>query len=114
MVEQYLREPRVNSPGVGVAAKPVGRCRLRPQLRYPESAPVTHQSTSQFLRACGAAGPLRLSVESPAGEEVIRGEFDQPFLLIGREEWADLPLANSAVSRRHAFLQVIDGRLFCF
>ena len=66
-----------------------------------------------FLQACGAAGPLRLGVEYPAGREALRRELGQPFLLVGREAEADLRLDDPAVSRRHAYLQVIAGHLFC-
>jgi pSer/pThr/pTyr-binding forkhead associated (FHA) protein len=66
-----------------------------------------------FLRACGATGPPRLGVEPPAVAAAVRRESGPPFLLAGREARADLPLDDPAVSKRHAYLQVIAGRVFC-
>jgi pSer/pThr/pTyr-binding forkhead associated (FHA) protein len=74
---------------------------------------VIQPSPDQFLQACGATGPLRLSVERPGERGSAQSEFAQPFVLVGRETWADLALNDPEVSRRHAYLQVIDGRLFC-
>ncbi len=66
-----------------------------------------------FLDACGATGPLRLDLafQGAAGGE--RRAFHQPFLLIGRHADADLCLDHERVGRRHAYLQLIGGRLFC-
>jgi pSer/pThr/pTyr-binding forkhead associated (FHA) protein len=60
-----------------------------------------------FQHSCGATGPLRL----------IGGarewSLPQPFAVIGRHPAADLVLDHPQVSRRHAYLQMIQGRLFC-
>ena len=62
---------------------------------------------NHFQLSCGATGPLRLI----SGE---RGwSLPQPFAVIGRDSAADLVLNHPEVSRRHAYLQVIRGRLFC-
>jgi pSer/pThr/pTyr-binding forkhead associated (FHA) protein len=62
---------------------------------------------NHFQQSCGATGPLRLI----SGE---RGwSLPQPFAVIGRDSAADLVLNHPQVSRRHAYLQVIRGRLFC-
>lgn len=68
----------------------------------------------EFWGACGAAGPVRLVVEGPEG----RGgptvhALDRPFLVVGHSEAADLRLEHPDVSGRHAYLQVLGGRLFC-
>jgi hypothetical protein len=71
-------------------------------------------SMEEFLEECGLRGPLRLIVDDPlavGGPSVW--EVRQPFAVIGREAWADLPLARADVSRCHAYLQVIAGRIFC-
>src|SRR5262249_23099145 len=39
--------------------------------------------------------------------------FETPFVLVGRDQRNDLVLAHQAVSRRHAYLQLVGGRLFC-
>jgi pSer/pThr/pTyr-binding forkhead associated (FHA) protein len=72
---------------------------------------VTLPSPELFSQACG--GTLRLAIERPGGPEAVHKALDRPFALVGRERWADLPLDDSEVSRRHAYLQVIEGRVFC-
>jgi len=66
-----------------------------------------------FLKACGAAGPLRLIVEKRGLPGAVRRSFSQPFVLIGRDSRADLFLDHPRVSRRHASLQMIEGRVYC-
>lgn len=66
-----------------------------------------------FLDACGASGPLLLDLATRGGPEVQRRAFGQPFLLVGCHPDADLPLDHGPVSRRHAYLQLVGGRLFC-
>ncbi len=65
-----------------------------------------------FLSACGAQAPLVLEIEGPGHYGIERRSYPQPFVIIGRDERADLLLDHDLVSRRHAYLQVIDGRLF--
>src|SRR5436305_14464277 len=65
----------------------------------------------EFSTDCGLAGPLELDVAT-AGLPGWRCTFAQPWVVIGREQGATLPLDDAAVSRRHAYLQVLDGRLF--
>ena len=66
-----------------------------------------------FLKACGAAGPLRLIVEKRGLPGAVRRSFSQPFVLIGRDSRADLFLDHPRVSRRHVSLQMIEGRVYC-
>jgi len=58
------------------------------------------------------AGPLQLAVEVPG--EPLPGVrlLHQPFALVGRDRRADVPLDHRTVSRRHAYLQVVEGHLF--
>ena len=70
-------------------------------------------SAELFLEACGRTGPLQLSVDDTARPGPIRCVFHQPFLVVGRDPNADLHLDNWRVSRRHAYLQLVAGRLFC-
>jgi pSer/pThr/pTyr-binding forkhead associated (FHA) protein len=65
-----------------------------------------------FQTASGLAGPLTLEIEGPGLPAAERRSFAQPFALIGRDDRADLMLDHDMVSRRHAYLQVIDGRVF--
>ena len=66
-----------------------------------------------FLTACGARGPLVLGVEEPDTSGTSWRVFDQPFIVVGRDPGADLRLDHAEVSRRHAYFQLIAGRLFC-
>jgi pSer/pThr/pTyr-binding forkhead associated (FHA) protein len=70
-------------------------------------------SMEAFLDACGGRGPLRLDVTAPDGPGPERQVLNQPFALLGRHERADVCLQNAGVSRRHALVQMIAGRVFC-
>ena len=68
-----------------------------------------------FRKACGLSSPLALvcqDVSSSAGAYTPL-EYPRPFMLIGRLPAADLCLSHEQVGRRHAFLQAIQGRLYC-
>src|SRR4051812_37792490 len=54
--------------------------------------------------------PLHLDLEGPAAD---RRSLPQPFAVIGRDPRSDVPLDDKQVSRRHAYLQVVAGRVFC-
>jgi pSer/pThr/pTyr-binding forkhead associated (FHA) protein len=68
----------------------------------------------QFRRACGLDGPWGLHLllghheDTPDITYLVRAA---PFLVIGRDPKADLVLDDPAVSQRHAYLQVIAGRV---
>lgn len=65
-----------------------------------------------FSRACGLDGAFRLVVESPDGAAVEVRDLRGPFVVVGRDPRADLVLDHPSVSRRHVYLQVLDGRVF--
>jgi pSer/pThr/pTyr-binding forkhead associated (FHA) protein len=65
-----------------------------------------------LLEMCGASGPVEIHVEQAGSTEVRRRVLSRPFALVGRQASADVLLDDEAVSARHAYLQVIDGRLF--
>jgi len=67
---------------------------------------------NQFLEACGATGPLLLNVEAPGIAGEARG-YDLPFVLIGKDPRCDLRLDHPEVSPRHAYVQLVNGRLLC-
>lgn len=75
---------------------------------------ISEPSMDLFLEACGATGPLQLSVERYGRPEGGRRVLHRSFALIGRGPGNDVPLDEMLVSRRHAYLQMIGGRLFCF
>jgi pSer/pThr/pTyr-binding forkhead associated (FHA) protein len=70
-------------------------------------------STNSFMIACGLDGPLELEVEDVRTGVVERRVYHQPYVQIGRTTAADLPLDDEQVSRRHAYIQAIAGRVYC-
>jgi pSer/pThr/pTyr-binding forkhead associated (FHA) protein len=64
-----------------------------------------------FLKVCGATSPLRIRVRRQGSRDYDFHSFDQPSVLIGRDALADLRIEHPSVSRRHAYLQVLRGRL---
>jgi pSer/pThr/pTyr-binding forkhead associated (FHA) protein len=65
-----------------------------------------------FLAACGLKESLRLVVESQRGDEDELRLLRQPFAVIGRDPKADVVLDHPQVSRRHVYVQVVEGRAF--
>ena len=70
---------------------------------------MSNFSLDQFLEACGAAGPLHLTVDR--GGATDNYVLPQPFALIGSDPRADLHVSDSRIPRQAAFLQVLGGRL---
>ena len=79
------------------------------------SSAVSQCSNELFLKACGLSDShaFALEVEGPGEGEVVSRTFKRPFALIGRDPNADLVLDHALVSSRHAYLQVIAGRVYC-
>jgi pSer/pThr/pTyr-binding forkhead associated (FHA) protein len=67
---------------------------------------------ARFAQACGATAPLDLRVGLVDGGVLAEGTVRQPFTLVGRDEACDVTLSDPEVHPRHAWLQVIDGRVF--
>ena len=67
----------------------------------------------EFLAECGLAQPFRVEVAFKGDSTSQVQEFRQPFLVIGRRGGSDMLLDHWLVSRRHAYLQLIEGRFFC-
>jgi len=65
-----------------------------------------------FLAACGSTEPIRVGVGSKDATSPQVRSFRQPFLVIGRRPESDLMLDHWQVSRRHAYLQLIQGRYY--
>jgi pSer/pThr/pTyr-binding forkhead associated (FHA) protein len=66
-----------------------------------------------FRRSCGLSAPIQLESEHTGQPmEGIVAAFDFPFVLIGRHSRSDLRLDHGGVSRRHALLQAVAGRVF--
>lgn len=67
----------------------------------------------EFCAECGLTGPVRIEV-TPKGESASEVHLlRQPFLIVGRRADSDLMLDHWLVSRRHAYLQLIEGRFYC-
>jgi pSer/pThr/pTyr-binding forkhead associated (FHA) protein len=74
---------------------------------------VNDPTLTNFLAACGSKEPLRYGVGPREQMELDVRSFSQPFLVIGRSADTDLVLDHWQVSRRHAYLQLIEGRYYC-
>jgi pSer/pThr/pTyr-binding forkhead associated (FHA) protein len=74
---------------------------------------MSQRVIDQFLQACQA--PARLELRATGADGSPAGQFNaaQPFALLGRDPANDLYLDDPQVSQRHAYAQVIGGRLFC-
>src|SRR5689334_8356976 len=66
-----------------------------------------------FLQACRWRGPLRLSVEYQGQSLTMERVLHQPYALVGCDPRMDLFLYHPQVSRRHAYVQLLDGKLYC-
>ncbi|MGB0066531.1 MAG: FHA domain-containing protein, partial [Isosphaeraceae bacterium] len=66
----------------------------------------------QFFEACGASGPLRLEWDDWETGRPVAWDFERPAVLVGRNPRADLVLGHPLVGLRHAYLQLVEGRLF--
>jgi pSer/pThr/pTyr-binding forkhead associated (FHA) protein len=78
-----------------------------------EIARVGNSSQEEFLNACGALDPVGLLVKQGNGQEAAFCFLHQPFALVGRNSLNDVVLNDRKVSRRHAYLQVLGGKVFC-
>jgi pSer/pThr/pTyr-binding forkhead associated (FHA) protein len=67
---------------------------------------------TSFLNACGIKDSLKLIVEGPDTDQTEIRILQQPFAIIGRDYRADVVLDHSQVSRRHIYLQIIEGQAF--
>ena len=65
-----------------------------------------------FLETCGATGTLLLEWNDPSSGATVRKPFPGPALLVGRNPKADIVLDHPDVGMRHAYLQLIEGRLY--
>ena len=74
---------------------------------------MNEQALELYRKACGLSAPLVLECEntSRSTAKSANYSFKFPFVLVGRDPRSDLVLDHTTVSRRHAFLQVIAGRL---
>src|SRR5947209_2336363 len=74
---------------------------------------MNDHSPEKFLEACGARQGFSLNITNEASGRHFRKTFALPFAVVGRNPSADLGLFDQRVSWRHAYLQMIGGRLLC-
>lgn len=75
-------------------------------------SPVKDPIISQYAEACGASGPLDLRVDPVGGGRRVTGSIQMPFALVGRDDACDVTLTDPEVNPRHAWFQVVGGRVF--
>jgi pSer/pThr/pTyr-binding forkhead associated (FHA) protein len=73
---------------------------------------VSDPLITRFAEACGATAPVDLRVELAAGGTLAEGTVQQPFTLVGRDDACDVTLSDQEINPRHAWLQVVGGRVF--
>jgi len=68
-----------------------------------------------FLDACALRSALTLECVDPGLPAAASNccEHELPFAVVGRDPRSDLHLNDPLISRRHAYLQAVAGRLFC-
>jgi pSer/pThr/pTyr-binding forkhead associated (FHA) protein len=74
--------------------------------------PIRQNSMKSFLAACGIEDSFQLAVENQNATESKLRLLYQPFAVIGRDLRADVVLDHIDVSRRHVYLQAVNGRVF--
>lgn len=99
--------------GAGIILSPNPLPVVVPNFR-PERGclPVNDPLIARFANACGATAPLDLRVDLAGGNTLAEGTVNQPFTLVGRDDACDVTLSDPEINLRHAWLQVIGGRVF--
>ncbi len=75
---------------------------------------ATPDLIEQFATECGMRGTLRLVVCHGATGVIEKFNVDEPFVLVGRAPSCQVRLNHPDVNYRHAYLQVIQGRMYCY
>jgi len=74
---------------------------------------MDEQALNSFRFVVGAARPIRLAVRGPSGGPPDEVVIDSPYAVIGRGGGCHLCLSGEEIGYRHAYLQVIGGRVLC-
>jgi pSer/pThr/pTyr-binding forkhead associated (FHA) protein len=67
----------------------------------------------QLARSCGQVRPMILHARHQDRGTVSKYVITKPYAIVGRNSSCDICLHHEDVSKQHAYLQVLDGRLFC-
>ncbi|MEX2287470.1 MAG: FHA domain-containing protein [Planctomycetaceae bacterium] len=78
-----------------------------------KSVPAKSEQAQLFEVATGWLGPLRLTVIDHVSKRRRQYTLERPFALIGHSGKCDVVLRQPDVGYRHAYIQVIGGRVFC-
>jgi pSer/pThr/pTyr-binding forkhead associated (FHA) protein len=73
---------------------------------------MDRQSPEQFWDDCEARGPLNLLVTLPGQQQIAQSILQQPFAVVGCASRAHLRLEDARVGARHAYFQLLGGRLY--
>lgn len=74
---------------------------------------MSDQSLNMFRYVVGAAQPLRLLVSREGERNPQTIAVDGPYAIVGRAAGCQVSLPDRSVAFRHAYLQVIGGRVAC-
>ena len=66
-----------------------------------------------FSEACGQVEALKVRLEGIGSTGVADFDDCGPALIVGRSRLADIQIDDPEVSGRHAYFQVVAGRIFC-
>lgn len=74
---------------------------------------MSERLTQLFRQACGMVQPAVLELARPGGPVARHRIAEEPFAVAGRDPRCHLLLRDEAVSQRHAYFQLVAGRVFC-
>jgi len=74
---------------------------------------VENNLNEEFRAAVQAQAPLAIAVSNGGRDEPVIRTLERPFAVIGQAGGCDIQLRGKGVGYRHAYLQVIGGRIFC-
>ncbi|HBH52196.1 MAG TPA: hypothetical protein DDY91_09920 [Planctomycetaceae bacterium] len=91
------------------------QCRDRSRASIESMNPGVESSADweSFARACGQTAVMRLQILDARSGAARVIEVRSPIAVVGSGEDCEICLPHAEVSRRHAYFQVIDGRLAC-
>jgi hypothetical protein len=74
---------------------------------------MDEQTLNSFRYVVGAPRPIRLAVRGPSGGPPDEVVIEAPYGVIGRGTGSHICLEGADIGYRHAYLQVIGGRVLC-
>ena len=85
-----------------------------PKPRRLKDSELSQSVLSDFRQACGQTCPMLIRISSSeSGARPKTVLWDRPSLMIGRAQECDLRLQHAEVSRQHAYLQIVNGHVYC-